>query len=72
MYNTSCFLALKSLNGWLTGRFEPAPELKSTDEKREAINIQQQVNVAQTEAQQANDKLNRANESDETTKINEK
>ena len=42
------------------------------DEKREAINIQQQVNVAQTDAQQANDKLNRANESDETTKINEK
>ena len=49
-----------------------APELKSTDEKREAINIQQQVNVAQTEAQQTSDKLNRANESDETTKINEK
>ena len=42
------------------------------DEKREAINIQQQVNTIPTEAQQTSDKLNRANESDETTKINEK
>ena len=42
------------------------------NEKIEAINIQQQVNVTPTEAQQTSDKLNRANESDETTKINEK
>ena len=39
---------------------------------KEAINNQQQVNVTPTEAQQTSDKLNRANESDETTKINEK
>ena len=47
-------------------------DIQINNEKIEAINIQQQVNVTPTEAQQTSDKLNRANESDETTKINEK